>query len=191
MNTEDDDQAFRAADVTRTLMQGAAVARRKPNGKRKQEPAFERTDVAMADALVRRCKRELRYCAALGGWHHWTGTHWAEDEQEHATECIKAMAREIAEHAAGSFDPGLLRDAKRIGSGPGAQSILKFARSAPEVVFTPADANRDPWLLNTRNGTIDLRTAELRGPRPGRLDHALLPGGVRQQGARHRSSRSS
>ena len=124
--------------------------------------SLERSDVAMSDALVRRYSGELRFCKALGGWHQWTGTHWAADEQEHATECIKAMAREIAGTAADALDPGLMKDAKRIGSGTGAQSILTFARSAPGVVFAAKDANADPWLVNVQNGTIDLRTRQLR-----------------------------
>ena len=129
---------------------------------KKPDPTFERTDVAMSDGLVRRYGRELRYCAALGGWHYWTGTHWAKDECGHAQERLKLMARDIAGTAADALDPGLMKDAKRIGSGPGAQAILRFARSAPEVVFAPKDADRDPWLLNCENGTIDLRTGELR-----------------------------
>ena len=148
MSTGENDGPVWAVDLAHTLTQSATIASGTANGKakRKADASFERTDVAMADALVRRFRRELRYCGALGGWHHWTGTHWAADEQEHATECVKKIAREIADHAADNFDPGLLRDAKRIGSGPGAYAILKLARSSPGIVFAPADTNRDPWL---------------------------------------------
>ena len=136
--------------------------KKRTSSKARQPPSFERTDVAMADGLARRFSRELRNCNALGGWHRWTGTHWAVDESEYATECLKTMARQIANAAAASFDTGLLKDAKRIGSGSGAQAILRLARSAPGIVFTPKDANRDPWLLNVQNGTINLHTGKLR-----------------------------
>jgi putative DNA primase/helicase len=167
VSIDDHDRPVRASHLSHALARSAEIESGKQNGRSKKErnAGFERSDVVMSDALARRYKREIRYCAPLGGWHCFTGTHWALDEQEHATECIKAMAREIADHAADSLDPALLRDAKRIGSGPGTQAILKLTRSAPGVVFSPQDANRDPWLLNLQNGSLDLRTGEFRAHR--------------------------
>ena len=31
----------------------------------------------------------------------------------------------------------------------------------PDVAIAPAEFDRDPWLLNVQNGTIDLRTGSL------------------------------
>jgi len=36
----------------------------------------------------------------------------------------------------------------------------------PLVAVVPDDLDNDPWLLNTRAGTINLRTGTHAGPRP-------------------------
>jgi putative DNA primase/helicase len=41
-------------------------------------------------------------------------------------------------------------------------AMLDLARSEPGVSVLPGDLDRDPWLLNCNNGTLDLRTGELR-----------------------------
>lgn len=135
----------------------------KEKRRRKRAPkGGERTELDVAEMLVQRFGAELRYCASLGGWHRWAGTHWTRDESEHARECVKAIARELASEAAALLDEDVFRAAKRAGSAGGVAAILDLARSTPGIVFSPNDANRDPWLLNCRNGTIDLRTGRLR-----------------------------
>lgn len=130
--------------------------------KKRPRKGGERTELDLAERLVQRFGGELRYCRALGGWHVWSGTHWQRDDREHARECVKAIARELAEEAAALMDEDTFRAAKRAGSAGGVSAILDLARSTPGIVFAPDDANRDPWLLNCTNGTIDLRTGALR-----------------------------
>jgi putative DNA primase/helicase len=124
--------------------------------------SFRRTELDMSEMLIKRFGDELRYCAALGGWHMWTGTHWALDESGHARECVKAVARALAEFAIERLDRDKFREAERAGSAAGMRAILDLARSTPEIVFTPKDANAEPWLLNTESGTIDLRDGRVR-----------------------------
>ncbi|MEX1096750.1 MAG: phage/plasmid primase, P4 family [Planctomycetales bacterium] len=45
-------------------------------------------------------------------------------------------------------------------------AMLALARSEPGVAIRPDDLDRDPWLLNCANGTLDLRTGTLRPHRP-------------------------
>jgi putative DNA primase/helicase len=123
---------------------------------------MQRTEVDMAALLVERFGDELRFCAALGGWHVWTGAHWALDVSGHARECAKALARELASQATETLDVDVFKEAKRAGSAAGVRAILELAQSTPGIVFTPEAANRDPWALNVGNGTINLQTGELR-----------------------------
>lgn len=145
-------------DVVRAIgsvKRARASARRKPKGR-----ADELTEIDIAERVIQRFGDELRYCAAFGGWHAWTGTHWALDVLERARECVKTVARDLATDAVDNDD--LWAAAKRCASSHGIGSILDVMRSDPRVVFAPDAANRDPWLLNARNGTIDLRTGGLR-----------------------------
>src|SRR5262249_59053632 len=41
-------------------------------------------------------------------------------------------------------------------------AMITLARSEPGVPVLPADTDSDPWLFNCLNGTLDLRTLELR-----------------------------
>ena len=41
-------------------------------------------------------------------------------------------------------------------------AIVRWVRSEPGIAIQPKDFDQDPWLLNCLNGTIDLRTGQLR-----------------------------
>ncbi len=124
--------------------------------------ARERTELQMSEVFVARFGAELHYCDDLGGWFAWTGTHWELDTLERRREYVKTIARGIASEAAALLDADTFRSAKRAGSAAGVNAILDLARSTPGIIFSPDDANRDPWLLTCTTGTIDLRTATLR-----------------------------
>ncbi|MCI4317318.1 MAG: phage/plasmid primase, P4 family, partial [Thermoplasmata archaeon] len=49
------------------------------------------------------------------------------------------------------------------------ESCLAIASHREGVPVLPDDLDKDPWLLNVRNGTLDLRTGELRTPEPNDL----------------------
>jgi putative DNA primase/helicase len=120
------------------------------------------TQLAVADRLVQRFGLDLRYCAQLGGWYVWSGTHWARDDRELSRERAKEVARELAVEAAGSMDKNLFKLATDTNKASGIAALLHLARSVPGIVFGPEDTNRDPFLLNVSNGVLDLRTGHLR-----------------------------
>src|SRR5262245_15621797 len=60
-------------------------------------------------------------------------------------------------------------DARRI------HAMIDMARSETGVAVRPEDLDADPWLLNCDNGTLDLRTGELRPHRREDLLTKLCP----------------
>ena len=73
--------------------------------KRKRKPkGGERTELNIAEMFTERFAGAVRYCADRGGWHRWTSTHYALDTMEHARECVKVIARQLAEEAAALLD---------------------------------------------------------------------------------------
>src|SRR5206468_11054248 len=50
-----------------------------------------------------------------------------------------------------------------------------LARSEPGIPVTPDELDRDPWLFNVRNGTLNLRTGNLRPHRREDLITKLAP----------------
>jgi hypothetical protein len=121
---------------------------------------FYHNDSGNAERLVALYGPVLRYCHAFRKWLVWDGRRWVIDETGRARKLAKEthlsflrQAIEAKNEAAEKFAKESL-DAKRIAP------TLSLAE--PEIFITVADLDRDPWALSFLNGTVDLRTAELR-----------------------------
>ncbi len=127
-----------------------------------REVATLLTDVGNAGRLVRREEKRIRYCYGPGQWLIWDGKRWRPDERGRIVKLCKATALSIYEEAR---------------KNPADQDeITKWARTSqfrerltamavlaqPDVAVLPDDMDADPWAFNCRNGTVDLRTGELR-----------------------------
>ena len=55
------------------------------------------------------------------------------------------------------------------------RSMVSLAESEPGIPIRPEDLDTDPWMLNVRNGTVDLRTGQILPHDPGRLITKLCP----------------
>ena len=122
-------------------------------------PAY--SDECTAIAFADRHKDNLRYVAVWGKWLHWTGTHWADDSTLQATDYARAACRAAA---SACTDP---RIASRLASAQTVAAIERLARADRRVAASVDQWDRDPWLLNTPLGVVDLRTGEIR---PHRFD---------------------
>jgi putative DNA primase/helicase len=128
-------------------------------------PGGERlTDLANTDRFVTACGADVHWVEGWGRWVVWDGRRWAPD----AVRTVETLARNTLR--AYVADANALEDDKerrariehglRSESGGRLEWMVKLAR-APLAV--PADAfDRDPWLVNLPNGTLDLHTGALR-----------------------------
>ena len=94
------------------------------------------------------------------GWFAWDGARWAEDDQGHATRAVLAVLRAAWEHA--REDKELARDVRACESAAGIRGILDIAAALEPFASTVSRLDADPYLLNVANGTLDLRTFQLR-----------------------------
>ncbi|MCH8153375.1 MAG: hypothetical protein IH830_13495 [Planctomycetes bacterium] len=136
------------------------------------------TDYGNAQRLVVRHGHDLRYAKALG-WLQWDGRRWRRDDTGEVERRVKHTVRRIYEEAAAADD-----DEKRMSLSDWAQTsesahrmqkMREVAWSEPGITVTPDQLDADPWLFNVLNGTIDLRTGELREHRRGDLITKLAP----------------
>ncbi len=129
-------------------------------------PAFPTlTDAGNAQRFVDRYVDRVRFCGALGGWLVFDGTRWKADEMGHVNELAKKVARAIygeAEHAQDEDPSDITRHARLSESASRLFAMLRLASSDPRVAIAADRFDRDPMLLNTPNGTIDLATGTLR-----------------------------
>lgn len=121
------------------------------------------TDLGNAERLVDQFGEDILYSS--GSWLVWTGTHWQRDVTEAAVKRYAMQAvRGIYQEAEKTDDrmkrPALARHAASSERAERINAMVSLARTLCEVDSERFDQN--PWLLNVRNGTVDLRTGELR-----------------------------
>jgi|GEM_PF-2432266 len=114
------------------------------------------TEDSLSLALEEAYGGEFVFLHELGRWHRWDGTRWCEDVRDELWDMARKLARRFnaktsTTAAKASFIRGTLTHAR---------SSKAFARSA--IAF-----DTDNYLLNTKAGTVDLRTGEMRPHRPG------------------------
>ncbi len=109
---------------------------------------------------------DFRHCHPWKKDLVWTGRYWAEDDTAQVDRWAKDTVQIIWAQAAAATDE---TEKKALGShaikseeARKIRAMIALARSEAEVTILPADMDRDPWLLNVANGTLDLRTGRLR-----------------------------
>lgn len=129
---------------------------------RRLEPAQPNeivTEDSAANCFIEQHGDELRYCHSLGRWYRWNGFVWSIDRKGIAFHWARELARELSS----SQDPGKRYITSKTSF---AKGVEKFAKHDPRVAVTTEDWDRDPLLIGTPEGTVDLRSGELRAGRP-------------------------
>ena len=108
----------------------------------------------------------IRYCWPWGRWLVWNGRFWSRDETGEIHRLAEATVRAMYEEAARSSSPewreALGAWAVKCESHERRTKMLASAQAIEGIPIRPEELDRDPWLLNVRNGTINLRTGTLR-----------------------------
>lgn len=126
--------------------------------------SFNKTDLGNAERLVKQYGDILRYCYERKMWLIWKGNHWKWDEGGEVMRMAQRTVRTIYEEAAEEDDENerkkLADWAKTSESNQRLNAMVSQAQPLTAVHLDELDANY--WLLNCKNGTIDLHTGELR-----------------------------
>jgi P4 family phage/plasmid primase-like protien len=137
------------------------------------------TDLGNAERFIARHGKDVLYCALWGKWLIWDGHRWLVDEKGVVREWGNATIRAIPDEVRNETDPdkheATLKWALASEQGKRLDTMLTFARSIEGVAVSPDELDRHPWLLNVANGTLDLRTLELREARREDLLTKVMP----------------
>jgi putative DNA primase/helicase len=124
------------------------------------------TDSGNGERLVLRHGKDLRYCHPQKTWWIWSGRRWEPDRTGRVMELAKAVVRELYQAAWSLPDAERKKQtalwAIRSESTDRKRAALVSAQSEPGIPILPEQFDADPWTLNCLNGTIDLRTGNLR-----------------------------
>lgn len=129
-----------------------------------------RTDLGNAERMIARHGERLKFVEEWG-WVAWTGTHWDKHEGkarawECATETVRSMYAEAATLADDEARRALLDHARQSEAVSRVKAMMEAASNSAAMRARPEEFDADPWLLNVRNGTLDLRTGALRAHDP-------------------------
>jgi len=153
----------------------AAGAKRE--GRTVEETARQCTDVGNAARFVLRHGSRFRYSYQRGAWFAWDGVRWAPDRVGAVMRAAKATALAIRDEASNldaDADPNpALSWCKQSQKRERLNAMIALAQ--PDLAVVADDMDRDPWLFNCLNGTLDLRTKRLRPHDPDDLITRLGP----------------
>jgi putative DNA primase/helicase len=166
----------------------ASVARYEPaenvvhisvNGHGSAQPprGYNLTDLGNAERFAAQHGKDAHYCYPWRKWLVWTEAQWERDEagQVHrlAKETVRGIYREASDAEDEDRRKALAKHAAASESETRIRAMVELAKS--EAPVSPDELDADPWLLNVLNGTIDLRTGELREHRREELITKLVP----------------
>ena len=125
------------------------------------DPRF--TELGNARRLVEQHGHDMAFVPGVG-WHVWDGRRWVLDITGRIVGFTKGVAGqlwELAEDLGGDLRKAADRHCIRSESASGIAGTLKLAETEPGVTVPPESLDSDGYLLNVRNGTVDLRTGKL------------------------------
>lgn len=140
------------------------------------------SDTGSAGIFQRIQGQNVRYLHGAGVWLIWAGTHWTSDKNGEITRRALCVTEHWIGRAKKAFNESikLANNGDKEGSELAAalanefrkfalqtqnvrkiRDFLEIAKAHPDLAITSRDLNSNPWLINTRNCTINLQTGDI------------------------------
>jgi len=153
-----------------------SISKYRPGG---NLPSVKRV-AEQAETLEQLWSGKYRWAKHKGSWMKWTGTHWVEIHDSIAIrEASKALrdfyARQMEKVTSEALAAKLVNLMDKACTIQELKNILTYAQSAPGIHTNSWDWDKDGYILNVNNGTIDLRTGTFRPHDPNDLCTHLAP----------------
>jgi putative DNA primase/helicase len=129
------------------------------------ERDFKMTDVGNAERFQAMFGDIARYCQHYKKWFIWNGQYWARDDenkiQGYAIEAVRSIIDQANLLPESDYRKALINHSLRSESSGKLDALIKIATGLKGIAITPECLDANPWLLNTKNGVIDLRSGKL------------------------------
>src|SRR5215203_5886395 len=144
---------------------------------REQRRRYMRTDLGNAERLVDMHRNRVRWCPARKLFLINDGKRWAWDERGEVVKLAHQTARSIFHEAAHTEDED--EQKKIAGFAAISQNTTRIramlTEAKPYLAVGMDELDRDPWLVNCQNGTLDLRTGKLKDHDPADRITKIVP----------------
>jgi putative DNA primase/helicase len=121
-------------------------------------PAF--SDEALALRFADQHADDLRYVAAWSRWLYYDESRWAFEDTLAAFDFARKICRDASAECNNPKVAAVVASAKTVAA------VERLAKADRRLAATSDQWDADPWLLNTPDGVVDLRTGKLRQHRP-------------------------
>lgn len=143
------------------------------------EDSFNCTDLGNAKRLVVKHGDKIRYCYNHKKWFTWNGKVWQADDSGQILRLAKDTVKQIYQEAARIQDSeqrrALGRWAISSESEHRLRAMVSLAESEPGMPISPNQLDTNHYLLNCLNGTVDLKTGELKPHDPQNYMTKIVP----------------
>jgi putative DNA primase/helicase len=131
-----------------------------------QKGLLQFTDTTNVYRLFKEYGKGIRYNALWKKWVVWNGQRWEMDNgyliHDRGLQMIRGIYRELLNTPDMRERIEIEKHAIQSESARRRKAVIEVASWIPELNIKADDLDGDPWLFNVKNGTIDLRTGEIR-----------------------------
>jgi putative DNA primase/helicase len=144
---------------------------------REQRRHYARTDLGNAERFVDAHRDRVLWCPARKAFLVWDGKRFWWDEHGEVLKLAHKAARGIFHEAAHAEDEAEQKAIAKWALASQNESRLNamLSQAKPYLAVGMEELDRDPWLVNCQNGTLDLRTGRLRPPDPADRITKIVP----------------
>lgn len=131
---------------------------------------IQTTDLGNTRCFVDQHRGNIHFVPCMD-WTVFDGQKWQPNAENRAVELAKSTVKRIRVGAMNHKQPtyetedgrnSIYQWARRSQSRPRIQAMLELAKSDPDIWSCAQKFDQDPFLLNVRNGTLNLRTGTFR-----------------------------
>ena len=145
------------AEIERSLGKAQYTAR--PQAYSAAPELVDFTQDGVARVFAEKHADGFGFCHSAGSWFVWDGVRWRRDDKEIVFQAVRSFCRLLSEGGR----PHEVHAGRKTSFIVG---VEKLVRGDPAFAHTADNWDRDPFLLGTPAGTVDLKTGDLREGRP-------------------------
>src|SRR5215210_2847650 len=144
---------------------------------REQRRHYMRTDLGNAERFVDAHRDRVLWCPARKAFLCWDGKRYAWDERGEVVKLAHATARGIFHEAADAEGEDEQKAITKWALASQNESRINamLSQARPYLAVGMEELDRDPWLANCQNGTLDLRTGRLKDHDPADRITKIVP----------------